>query len=114
MFHFYSFLLTSYINSTKDEKKYAIKNIFHTEFEYQLNLQTPLAGCPDLRVVMDTIPEHLLFVYDYFTDDLLDLARKENLCHAERKKILRDTLTGLAALHKQSILHGGNRVLDAI
>lgn len=84
-----------------------MKNIFHTEFEYQLDLQIPLASCPNLRVVMDTIPEHLLFVYDYFTDDLLELAEKGNLSDTERKRILRATLAGLADLHERSILHGG-------
>ncbi|KAG5295510.1 hypothetical protein I7I50_08279 [Histoplasma capsulatum G186AR] len=83
-----------------------MKNIFHTEFEYQLDLQIPLASCPNLRVVMDTIPEHLLFVYDYFTDDLLELAEKGNLSDTERKRILRATLAGLADLHERSILHG--------
>ncbi|KAL2360307.1 hypothetical protein RJZ56_006826 [Blastomyces dermatitidis] len=95
-----------YLAISRNGKKYVMKNIFHTEFEYQLDLQTPLASCPNLRVVMDTIPEHLLFVYNYFTDDLLELAKKENLSDTERKRILRATLAGLADLHDQSILHG--------
>ncbi|EGE82493.1 serine/threonine protein kinase [Blastomyces dermatitidis ATCC 18188] len=95
-----------YLAISRNGKKYVMKSIFHTEFEYQLDLQTPLASCPNLRVVMDTIPEHLLFVYNYFTDDLLELAKKENLSDTERKRILRATLAGLADLHDQSILHG--------
>ena len=62
-----------------------MKNIFHTEFEYQLDLQTPLASCTNLRVVMDMIPEHLLFIYNYFTDDLLELAVKGNVSDTERE-----------------------------
>lgn len=58
---------------------------------------------------MDTIPERLLFVYNYFAGDLLHLTGKEDLPYAARKRILRDALAGLAALHEQSILHGGNR-----
>jgi ribulose-phosphate 3-epimerase len=46
------------------------KNIFHTEFEYQLDLQRPLAKCPNLRTVVDTVPDHLLFLYPYLADDL--------------------------------------------
>lgn len=57
---------------------------------------------------MDTIPEQLLFVYNYFTGDLLELAEKANLSGAERKRILRDALAGLADLHEQKILHGGS------
>ncbi|KKZ62001.1 hypothetical protein EMCG_03462 [[Emmonsia] crescens] len=95
-----------YLATSRNGKKYVMKNIFHTEFGYQLDLQTPLASCPNLRVVMDAIPEHLLFVYNYFTDDLLELAEKGNLSDTERKRILRATLAGLADLHEQSILHG--------
>lgn len=97
------------VNSAKDERKYVLKNIFHTEFEYQLNMQTPLRGCPNLRVVIDTVPEHLLFVYNYCTDDLLKLAEKENLSGATRKKILREALVRLECLHEQKILHGGKQ-----
>lgn len=94
-------------NSSGDGNRFVVKNIFHAEFEYQLDLQTPLAGSLNLRTVMDTIPEHLLFVYEYLNDNLLELAEKENPPSAERKKILRDTLTGLADLHERGILHGG-------
>lgn len=73
-----------------------------------MDLQSPLAGRPNLRTVMDTIPEQLLFVYNYFTGDLLELAEKANLSGAERKRILRDALAGLADLHEQKILHGGS------
>lgn len=108
----YNLLLTTYVYSAEHEKKYVAKNIFHTEFEYQLNLQTPLAGCPNLRVVMDTVPDHLLFVYNYCKDELLNLAGNENLSPAERKRILRDALAGLAALHDQGILHGGKLIIE--
>ncbi|EFR02289.1 CMGC/CDK protein kinase [Nannizzia gypsea CBS 118893] len=82
------------------------KNIVHTEFQYQLGLQAPLIGCHNLRVVIDTVPGHLLFMYDFFNEDLLDLARNDNLSYAARKRILREALTGLAALHERGILHG--------
>ncbi|KAM5504027.1 hypothetical protein McanMca71_003656 [Microsporum canis] len=95
-----------YLATTKDGNKYVAKNIYHTEFEYQLNLQTPLASLRNLRVVLDTVPEHLLFIYNFCTDDLLGLARKDSLSYTDRKRILRDTLEGLAALHERGILHG--------
>ncbi|KLJ13792.1 hypothetical protein EMPG_11291 [Blastomyces silverae] len=95
-----------YLATSRTGKKYVMKNIFHTEFEYQLDLQTPLSSCSNLRVVMDTIPEHLLFVYHYFTDDLLELAEQGNLSGTERKRILGAALAGLADLHEQCILHG--------
>lgn len=95
------------VNSAKDQKKYVLKSIFHAEFEYQLDLQTPLRDRPNLRVVIDTVPEHLLFIYNYCTNHLLELAKKDNLSDASKKRILRDTLVGIADLHEQNILHGG-------
>lgn len=47
-----------------------------------------------------------MFVYKYFTDDLLSLVRK-NLPIAHTKRILKDTLRGLAALHDHNIIHTG-------
>lgn len=93
---------------TQDGKKHVIKDIYSTEFEYQWGLQAPLAGCPNLRVAKDTVPEHLLFIYDFLTEDLFGLARRDSLSCTARKRILRDSLTGLAALHERGILHGGN------
>lgn len=94
-------------SSAENQEKYVLKNIFHTEFEYQLDLQTPLRERPNLRVVIDTVPEHLLFVYNYCTSHLLELAEKENLSDASKKRILRDTLVGIADLHELNILRGG-------
>ncbi|EGE08041.1 CMGC/CDK protein kinase [Trichophyton equinum CBS 127.97] len=95
-----------YLATTQDGKKHVIKDIYSTEFEYQWGLQAPLAGCPNLRVAKDTVPEHLLFIYDFLTEDLLGLARRDSLSCTARKRILRDSLTGLAALHERGILHG--------
>ena len=92
---------------TIDGTKYIAKNIFNTEFEYQLKLQRPLAKYPNLRVVVDTVPQHLLFIYPYMTNDLLDLARKENVQVDTRKEILGKALTGLADLHERNIFHTG-------
>ncbi|KAK4201395.1 kinase-like domain-containing protein [Triangularia verruculosa] len=96
-----------YLAITQEHEKYVAKNIYHAEFEYQLDLQRPLADCHHLRTVVDTVPDHLLFLYPYLAADLLELARKESLSDAARKRILRDSLAGLAGLHDQNILHSG-------
>lgn len=70
-------------------------------------MQRPLAGRPNLRVVIDTIPEHLLFVYEYLADDLLNLASKDNLSDIARRRIIRDALVGFADLHRSGIFHTG-------
>lgn len=99
--------ITNQVYSTHNGKKYVAKNIFHTEFKYQLDLQRPLANCTNLRTVVDTVPGYLLFLYPYFTNDLLELAKKDGLSESARKRILRDALTGLADLHDHNIFHSG-------
>ena len=93
------------------QKKLVLKNIYHTEFEYQLDMQRPLTGHPNLRLVADTVPEHLLFVYEYLSSNLLSLALKNNLSSTTRRQILRDALTGLAGLHGHGIFHTGKGIL---
>lgn len=65
-----------------------------------------LRSCPHLRVSCDTIPEQSTFVYKYLSDDLLSLAQKD-LPLTLVKRILKDALRGLAALHDRDIVHTG-------
>ena len=41
------------------------------EFGYQQDLQKPLASCPNLRTVIDIIPDFELLVYYFLAVDLL-------------------------------------------
>lgn len=61
---------------------------------------------PYLRLMCDAIPKQSIIIYDYATDHLLSLAQKEIPLSA-RKRILRDTLRGLAELHDRNIVHAG-------
>ena len=65
-----------------------------------------LRGCPYLRQLQDTVPEQSMFVYKYLTDNFLSLAQKD-LPIALTKRVLKDTLRGIAALHDQNIVHTG-------
>lgn len=47
-----------------------------------------------------------MFVYRYLKDHLLSLAQK-NLPLQLTKRILKDTLRGLAELHRHNIVHAG-------
>lgn len=76
------------------------------EFEYQKALQEPLSACPNLRVMLDTIPEEEIFVYDFFADDLLNFSKRQ-LSPDTRRSILKQALTGLADLHDRRIFHTG-------
>ena len=71
-----------------------------------MTLQKPLSHCPYLRVFIDSVPEHLLFVYEYLSNDLLQVGRR-GLPTVTRKKILRDALAGLVELHSRNIVHTG-------
>jgi hypothetical protein len=72
-----------------------------------------LYNCPHLRLLQDTVPEQSVFVYKYFTDDLLSMAQMD-LPIAFTKRILKDALRGLAALHDQNIVHTGKLTLFCV
>lgn len=59
-----------------------------------------------LRVSEDVVPEQSIFVYKYLADHLLSFVQKD-LPVLVNKRILQDTLRGLAALHEQNIVHTG-------
>ena len=83
-----------------------MKDIPQSEYKYYEDMNRSLHGCPYLRLVRDTIPERSMFVYEYFNSHLLNLAQEE-LPVVLTKRILKDTLRGLAALHDHNIVHTG-------
>jgi hypothetical protein len=66
-----------------------------------------------LRLPEDVVPERSMLVYKYFADHLPSFARQD-LPVLIRKRILKDTLSGLAAMHEKNIVHTGNlcRILN--
>ena len=48
-----------------------------------------------------------MFVYRYLTTDFLNLPVKKELPLDITKRVLRDALQGLAALHDNNIMHNG-------
>lgn len=90
-----------------DECNYVMTTILKSEVEYQMYLQSPLLTCPNLRVLVDAVPQHHLFVYDYMAYDLLELGLRDSPA-VVGKRILRDALTGLAALHRMGIVHANS------
>lgn len=65
------------------------------------------SGANHVRLAQDTIPEKSMFVFEYFADHLLHLAQ-EDLPLEVKKRILKDTLRGIAELHDQDTVHTGN------
>lgn len=60
-----------------------------------------------MRGLEDTAPNQSMFIFKYLDENLLALAQK-NLPMATTKKILKDTLRGLVAMHDKDIVHNGN------
>ena len=48
-----------------------------------------------------------MYAYPFLTDDFLSLAAKTELPLVTTKRILKDALRGIAALHEQNIVHNG-------
>ncbi|KAI1088510.1 Ca2+/calmodulin-dependent protein kinase [Rostrohypoxylon terebratum] len=87
-----------------NEKKFVLKSLFENEYNYALPLQLRFNHSPYLRALRDTVPDQRMFVNEYMTDHLLNFAFK-NLSLPVQKRVLRDSLRGLAALHNQNIAH---------
>ncbi|KAA6413530.1 MAG: serine threonine kinase [Lasallia pustulata] len=90
--------------ATAGKQTFVLKEVPQSEFNYYLDIYRGLPSCAYLRQLQDTIPEQLMFVFQYFTDHLLSLAQMD-LPIALTKRILKDTLRGLAVLHDQNIVH---------
>ena len=89
-----------------DGQNFIVKNMIPGEYEYQQDLQKPLASCPNLRTVVDGLPGPELFIYQFLETDLLQFSQKK-LTEATRRHILKSALLGLAALHERNIMHTG-------
>lgn len=85
---------------------FVLKSLFENEYNYALPLQLRFNHSPYLRALRDTVPEMKMFVNEYMTDHVLNVAFKD-LSISVQKRVLRDTLRGLAALHDQNIAHLG-------
>jgi serine/threonine protein kinase len=80
------------------------------DFEYLQGIYSKVDTCPYLRLPQDVIPNRPMFVYKYFTDELLSLTTKVDLPLTTTKRILKDALRGLAAMHEKHIVHNGQWV----
>lgn len=91
--------------SSAEGKKFILKDVIRGDFEYQKSLQQPLSSSPNLRVLIDSIPEDQIFVYDFLAGDPRFSQRQ--LSHETRRGILRSALSGLVELHDKGIIHTG-------
>jgi serine/threonine protein kinase len=86
-----------------------LKEITRNNYEFRLEIYRRLGSSAYVCGLEDTAPNQSIFVFKYLNQNLLELAQK-NLPIAVTKRILRDALRGLAALHDKDIVHNGNNV----
>ncbi|KAK2768557.1 hypothetical protein FQN54_000413 [Arachnomyces sp. PD_36] len=86
-----------------ENEKFILKDV--PDFQYLHDIYCKVDPCPHLRLPQDTIPDRSMYVYKFFTDDFLSLVAKRDLPASMTKRILKDALRGIAALHDQNIVH---------
>ncbi|EFE29951.1 uncharacterized protein ARB_03292 [Trichophyton benhamiae CBS 112371] len=86
-----------------EKEDFVLKNV--PDFEYLQKVYQKVDGCSYLRLPQDSMAERSMFVYRYLTADFLNLPVKKELPLDITKRVLRDALQGLAALHDNNIMH---------
>ncbi|KAK4109809.1 kinase-like protein [Canariomyces notabilis] len=97
-------LLCCLYRASHERKQYVLKDILPGDWQYNLDLQNLIAGSAHVRTLVDSIPNHHMFVYP-FLDTNLQLVDITAIAPSVRKSILKDALADLADLHDKSIYH---------
>ncbi|KAL8974223.1 MAG: hypothetical protein Q9197_001536 [Variospora fuerteventurae] len=85
-------------------QQYVLKSVSKNDLKYFQAMFDDLRMSPSVRVADDTIPDQSMFAYKYLKDHLLSFAQKD-VSLSLMKRILRDSLRGIAALHERGIVH---------
>lgn len=85
-------------------RHYVLKGLPKEDIEYRQRMYDDLRSCPYVRVAEDYIPEQSMFAYNYFKDQYLSYAQND-IPLAQTKRILKDCLSGIAAMHQKGIVH---------
>jgi serine/threonine protein kinase len=86
------------------DRRYVLKTVPTTIYDRYKAMFDDLRGTPYIHVAEDTDSEICAFIYPYRRDDLLSFAQQD-VPLATTKRILRDVLRGIAALHAKRIVH---------
>lgn len=76
----------------------------NNDFKYFQDMFRDLRTSPYVRVAVDEVSEQSMFVYRYLRESLLSFAQRE-VSISVVKRVLRDSLRGIAALHERGIVH---------
>ncbi|KAF2272842.1 kinase-like protein [Westerdykella ornata] len=101
--------------ASADNKRYVLKDVGSQAFKHLDHMYNDFRASTYVRVAEDAIPDHTMFAFRYFKDHLLSFAGKA-VPESQVKRILRDSLRGLAAMHEKRFVHGdvkpNNIVID--
>lgn len=81
-----------------------MKSVPNNDFKCFQDMFRDLRTSPYVRVAVDEVPEQSMFVYRYLRESLLSFAQRE-VSISVVKRVLRDSLRGIAALHGRGIVH---------
>lgn len=104
----YSLLLPTYYYLSAGNQRFVLKYVDQEAFRELQTLNNRLRGnSKHIRLIQDIVPNESMFVFQYFTGHLLRLVQKD-LPLPVIKRILKDSLRGIAELHDQDIVHTGD------
>ncbi|KAF2133279.1 kinase-like protein [Dothidotthia symphoricarpi CBS 119687] len=84
--------------------QYVLKSVSKNDFKPFQDMFNDLRKCPYVRVADDALPDQSMFAYRYFKGHLLSFAQRD-VSLPLTKKVLKDSLRGIAALHDKGIVH---------
>ena len=90
-----------------EQKHFVLKEVPKAHLQSILKLYHDLPRSPFLRMIEDIVQEHSLLVYSYRTTNLLELRTQPGVSLKTKKRILRDSLKAIAALHRCDFVHTG-------
>ncbi|CEL10715.1 hypothetical protein ASPCAL13829 [Aspergillus calidoustus] len=91
--------------ATSGQDKVVLKDIPKDIFDnFNQKIRPRLPKSPYIRMPWDTVPGQRILVYNHLSNNFLSLV-KENISLQARKQILKATLSDIAGLHDQHIVH---------
>jgi hypothetical protein len=73
--------------TSAEGQSFIVKNMIPGEYEYQQELQKSVASCPNLRTVVDGVPDPEFFIYPFLETNFLQFSQK-SLSIATKKGML--------------------------
>lgn len=93
-----------------------IKPVTRPFYEQAFELRTELSFTPYIRLPIDGIKDgmddHMGLVFQFYTDNFLQLVHSGGISRTQVKRILLDVLKGIAACHSKDWVHCGKFMIS--